>query len=52
MKAAGGAIVNASTNINPDPILAAARDAVGQTLETTKEAAIQQGIEAIKKLSK
>lgn len=52
IKAASGAIVNASTNVNPDPILVAARAAVTQTLEVTKEAAIQQGIDAIKKLTK
>lgn len=51
MKAVGSAIVNASTNINPDPILSAAKTAAKQTLEVTKEAAIQQGVEAIKKLN-
>lgn len=49
---ASTAIVNSSTRINKDVVQVAAERAVRQTLETAKEAAILQSIDAIKKISK
>ena len=52
IKAASTAIVNSSTRINKDVVQQAAERVMRQTLETAKEAAILQSIDAIKKINK